>query len=114
MNAPVVLLLHGFPSSSRMFRNLIPMFVDRYRVLPPDYPTFGHSGVPPRSEFKYSHGHIAEVLDDFLRMLGVQDFSMYVMDFGGPIGYRIMLKYPGRVPGDDHPECAIFRRTGAR
>jgi pimeloyl-ACP methyl ester carboxylesterase len=97
--APVVLLLHGFPTSSRMFRNLIPMLADKYRVIAPDYPAFGHSAVPPRSDFRYTHARLSEVVEALAEKLGVTRFAMYVMDFGGPIGYRLMLKYPDRVTG---------------
>jgi len=98
-NAPVVLLLHGFPTSSRMFRNLIPLLADRYRVIAPDYPGFGQSAVPSRDAFKYTHAHLSQVVDGLLDVLRVDRFSMYVMDFGGPIGYRLMLKYPDRIDG---------------
>jgi len=97
--APVVLLLHGFPTSSRMFRNLIPMLADKYRVIAPDYPAFGHSAVPSRSDVLYTHAHFSEVMEALIEKLRVTRFAMYVMDFGGPIGYRLMLKYPGRVTG---------------
>jgi pimeloyl-ACP methyl ester carboxylesterase len=97
--APVVVLLHGFPTSSRMFRNLIPMLADKYRVIAPDYPAFGHSAVPSRSDFQYTHAHLSEVVEAFLEKLGITRFSLYVMDFGGPIGYRLLLKHPDRVAG---------------
>jgi pimeloyl-ACP methyl ester carboxylesterase len=97
--APVVLLLHGFPTSSRMFRNLIPMLADKYRVVAPDYPAFGHSAVPSRAEFHYTHAHLSQVVEALLEKLGITRFAMYVMDFGGPIGYRLMLKHPDRVTG---------------
>ncbi len=97
--APVVLLLHGFPTSSRMFRNLIPMLADTYRVIAPDYPGFGHSATPSRAAFAYTHAHISEVMDALLDKLEIKRFAMYLMDFGGPIGYRLMLKYPDRVTG---------------
>ena len=97
--APAVLLLHGFPTSSRMFRNLIPMLADKYRVIAPDYPAFGHSAVPSRSDFHYTHAHLSEVMEALIEKLGVTRFAMYVMDFGGPIGYRLILKYPDRVTG---------------
>src|ERR1700730_10256203 len=97
--APVVLLLHGFPTSSRMFRNLMPMLADKYRVIAPDYPAFGHSVVPSRSDFHYTHAHLSEVVEALIEQLGVIRFAMYVMDFGGPIGYRLMLKYADRVTG---------------
>jgi pimeloyl-ACP methyl ester carboxylesterase len=97
--APVVLLLHGFPTSSRMVRNLSPMLADKYRVIAPDYPAFGHSAVPSRSDFLYTHAHFSEVMEALIEKLRVTRFAMYVMDFGGPIGYRLMLKYPDRVTG---------------
>lgn len=98
-NAPVVLLLHGFPTSSRMYRNLIPLLADRYRVIAPDYPAFGHSAVPSREAFTYTHAHFSQIVDGLLDALHVSSFSLYLMDFGGPIGYRLMLKYPDRVKG---------------
>jgi pimeloyl-ACP methyl ester carboxylesterase len=97
--APVVLLLHGFPTSSRMFRNFIPMLADMYRVIAPDYPAFGHSAVPSRAEFDYTHAYLSQVVEALLGKLGITRFAMYVVDFGGPIGYRLMLKYPDRVTG---------------
>ena len=97
--APVVLLLHGFPTSSRMFRNLIPRLADKYRVIAPDYPAFGHSAVPSRSDFHYTHAHLSEVVEALIEKLRVTRFAMYMMDFGGPIGYRLMLKYPDHVTG---------------
>ena len=96
-DGPVVLLLHGFPSSSRMFRNLIPQLSDRYRVIAPDYPGFGHSGVPDRSRFSYSFDDQAAILAKLLEHLGVREFTPYVMDFGGPIGYRLALEHPERL-----------------
>jgi pimeloyl-ACP methyl ester carboxylesterase len=97
--APVVLLLHGFPTSSRMFRNFIPILAEKYRVIAPDYPAFGHSAVPSRSDFNYTHAHLSEVMEALIEKLGITRFAMYVMDFGGPVGYRLMLKYPDRVTG---------------
>jgi len=96
-DGPVVLLLHGFPSSSRMFRNLIPQLSDRYRVIAPDYPGFGHSGVPDRSRFSYSFDDQADILAKLLEHLDVREFTPYVMDFGGPIGYRLALEHPERL-----------------
>jgi pimeloyl-ACP methyl ester carboxylesterase len=95
--APVLLLLHGFPTSSRMFRNLIPMLADRYHVIAPDYPGFGHSSTPSRATFTYTHANLSTVMEALLDKLGVKSFAMYVMDFGGPIGYRLLLKSPDRV-----------------
>lgn len=86
-DAPVLLLLHGFPTSSRMFRNLVPRLSDAYRVIAPDYPGFGHSAVPDRAGFDYTFDHFAEVIDKLLDQLGIRQFAMYVMDFGAPVGY---------------------------
>jgi pimeloyl-ACP methyl ester carboxylesterase len=110
--APVVVLLHGFPTSSRMFRNLIPMLADKYRVIAPDYPAFGHSTVPSRSDFEYTHAHLSQVIEALLEKLGITRFAMYVMDFGGPIGYRLMLKYPDRVTGIVIQNAPAFGEPG--
>jgi pimeloyl-ACP methyl ester carboxylesterase len=96
-DAPVVLLLHGFPSSSRMFRNLIPQLADAYHVIAPDYPGFGHSDTPDRAQFTYSFEHLGEVVDDLLDTLGVRHFALYMMDFGAPVGFRLALKHPDAV-----------------
>jgi pimeloyl-ACP methyl ester carboxylesterase len=96
-DAPVLLLLHGFPSSSRMFRDLIPQLSDKYRVIAPDYPGFGHSAVPDRADFAYTFDHLAQIIDQLLDQLGVGSFALYVMDFGAPVGYRLALKYPERL-----------------
>ncbi|CAN7646187.1 alpha/beta fold hydrolase [Bosea sp. LjRoot237] len=96
-DAPVLLLLHGFPSSSRMFRNLIPALSDRYRVIAPDYPGFGHSAVPDRASFKYGFARFAELIDTFLTELRIDRFALYVMDYGAPVGFRLALKRPGQV-----------------
>ncbi|MGO4127722.1 alpha/beta fold hydrolase [Inquilinus sp. YAF38] len=96
-DAPAVLLLHGFPTSSHMFRNLIPALADRYRVIAPDYPGFGQSAMPDHREFTYSFGHYADLMDGLLGQLGVRRHAMYVMDYGAPVGYRLALKHPERV-----------------
>ena len=96
-DAPVVLLLHGFPSSSRMFRDLIPRLSDAYHVIAPDYPAFGHSAVPDRSAFGYTFDHLADVVDGLLGQLGIGRFAIYVMDFGAPVGFRLALKHPERL-----------------
>jgi len=96
-DAPVVLLLHGFPTSSHMFRNLIPLLADKYHVIAPDYPGFGQSGAPDRSSFTYSFAHYAEILDALLAQKGINRYAMYVMDYGAPVGYRLALKHPERV-----------------
>ena len=96
-SAPVVLLLHGFPSSSRMFRDLIPRLSDAYHVIAPDYPAFGHSAVPDRSAFGYTFDHLADVIAELLGQLGIDKFAIYMMDFGAPVGYRLTLRHPKRL-----------------
>lgn len=98
-DAPVVLLLHGFPTSSHMFRQLIPLLADRYRVIAPDYPGYGQSDAPARDSFSYSFDRFAELVDKLLDQLGVDRFAMYVMDYGAPVGWRLALKDPGRITG---------------
>jgi pimeloyl-ACP methyl ester carboxylesterase len=98
-DAPVVLLLHGFPTSSHMFRNLIPALADRYRVIAPDYPGYGQSDMPDRATFGYTFDHIAELIDQLLDRLGVEAYAMYVMDYGAPVGWRLALKHPERIKG---------------
>ena len=93
-DAPVVLLLHGFPTSSHMFRNLIPALADRYRVIAPDYPGFGESAAPYHKAFAYTFGHYADIVDGLLAELGASKYAMYVMDYGAPVGYRLALKHP--------------------
>jgi pimeloyl-ACP methyl ester carboxylesterase len=96
-DAPAIVLLHGFPSSSNMFRNLIPELADRYRVIAPDYPGFGHSDMPDRAQFRYSFAHFADITDTLLTRLGVTRYALYVMDYGAPVGFRVALKHPERV-----------------
>lgn len=96
-DAPVVLLLHGFPTSSHMFRNLIPRLADRYRVIAPDYPGYGQSDSPDRASFDYTFDRFAILVDKLLDRLGVDRFAMYVMDYGAPVGWRLALKDPGRI-----------------
>ena len=96
-DAPVVLLLHGFPSSSRMYRDLIPLLAGQYHVIAPDYPAFGHSGVPSRDAFSYTFDGLARVTRGLLDRLGVERFALYAMDFGAPVGFRLVLDDPGRL-----------------
>lgn len=96
-DAPVLLLLHGFPTSSHMFRNLIPLLADRYRVIAPDYPGYGQSDAPKHTEFEYTFAHLADIVDQFTVALGASKYSLYVMDYGAPIGYRLALAHPERV-----------------
>jgi pimeloyl-ACP methyl ester carboxylesterase len=95
--APTILLLHGFPTSSHMFRNLIPALADSYHLVAPDYPGFGNSSMPRVEEFDYSFDRLADVMAGFVRTLGLERYSLYVMDYGAPIGYRLAVKHPERV-----------------
>jgi pimeloyl-ACP methyl ester carboxylesterase len=95
--APTLLLLHGFPTSSQMFRNLIPLLADRYHVIAPDYPGYGRSDMPPVNAFTYSFDNLANVIDKFTEAVGVSRYALYVQDYGAPIGYRIATAHPERV-----------------
>ena len=94
---PTVLLLHGFPTSSHMFRNLIPQLADRYHVVAPDYPGFGNSDAPAPSDFAYTFDNLARVIDVFTTQIGLDAYSLYLMDYGAPIGFRLATAHPERV-----------------
>jgi pimeloyl-ACP methyl ester carboxylesterase len=96
-DAPALLLLHGFPSASHMFRDLIPLLADRFHVVAPDLPGFGQSDMPARSTFTYTFDRIAGVIDRFTEVIGLKRFAIYVFDYGAPTGFRIAAKYPDRV-----------------
>ena len=96
-DAPVVLLLHGFPTSSQMFRNLIPALADSYRVVAPDYPGYGHSAMPSRDGFAYTFDNLADVIDGFTEAFGLTRYALYVQDYGAPVGYRLASRHPERV-----------------
>ncbi|EPX55944.1 hydrolase, alpha/beta hydrolase fold having protein [Cystobacter fuscus DSM 2262] len=96
-DAPVVVLLHGYPSSSHMYRNLIPALADRYHVIAPDLPGFGLSAMPSREAFTYSFASYAEIIDALLEQLGARRYALYVMDYGAPTGFRLALRHPERV-----------------
>ena len=96
-HAPVVLLLHGFPTSSHMYRNLIPLLADRHRVIAPDLPGFGFTDAPDRAQFKYSFAKLTEVINGFTEALGLDRFAVYVFDYGAPIGFRLALRHPERI-----------------
>jgi len=98
-NAPVVVLLHGFPTSSHMFRNLIPALADCYHVVAPDHPGYGQSDMPDHTTFTYTFDRFAELVDGLLDQLNVTRYTMYVMDYGAPVGWRLALKHPERVTG---------------
>jgi len=96
-DAPTILLLHGFPTSSQMFRNLIPALSDTFHLVAPDYPGFGNSSMPPMDQFEYTFDNLAEVMDKFTQKLGLKRYTLYVMDYGAPVGYRLAVKHPERV-----------------
>jgi len=98
-NKPVMVLFHGFPSASHMFRDLMPMLEKDFRLIAPDYPGFGNTESPSREIFDYTFDHLAEVMDSFLKKLNINRFYMYVFDYGAPIGFRIALKHPGSILG---------------
>jgi pimeloyl-ACP methyl ester carboxylesterase len=95
--APAVLLLHGFPTSSHMFRNLIPMLAPHYRVIAPDLPGFGFSEAPSRSRFTYTFDHLADVMERFTEALGLSHYALYVFDYGAPVGLRLAIRHPERI-----------------
>jgi pimeloyl-ACP methyl ester carboxylesterase len=95
--APVLLLLHGFPSSSRMFNGLIARLADAYHLIAPDYPGFGHSDAPGPKAFAYTFDHIADVMTHFTEAAGLSRYTMYLQDYGGPVGFRMALAHPERV-----------------
>jgi pimeloyl-ACP methyl ester carboxylesterase len=95
--APKLLLLHGFPSSSHMFRDLIPLLADRFHIIAPDLPGFGQSDMPSRTQFKYTFDNIAGVIDRFTEVVTFDRFALYVFDYGAPTGFRIATRHPGRV-----------------
>jgi pimeloyl-ACP methyl ester carboxylesterase len=96
-NGPPILLLHGLPSSSRMFDPLLARLADKYHLIAPDYPGFGHSDWPDPKQFDYTFDHIARVIDDFSQVLGLSRYTLYVQDYGGPVGFRMVLAHPERV-----------------
>jgi pimeloyl-ACP methyl ester carboxylesterase len=95
--APKLLLLHGFPSSSHMFRDLIPLLADRFHIIAPDLPGFGQSDMPPRAQFKYTFDNIAAVIDRFTEAVKFDRFAVYVFDYGAPTGFRIATRHPDRI-----------------
>lgn len=96
-NKPVILLLHGFPSASHMFRELIPILAKDYHVIAPDYPGFGNTTSPDREEFAYTFDHLTEIIEAFVDRLGYAKYALYVFDYGAPIGFRLAMRHPERV-----------------
>lgn len=96
-DAPVVLLLHGFPTSSHMFRDMIPQLATEFRVIAPDYPGYGHSSMPDRADFEYTFANYADLIEELTQRLGLDTYSLYLMDYGAPVGFRLFEKAPEKV-----------------
>ena len=94
-DAPTLLLLHGLPSSSRMFEPLFTRLSDHYHLVAPDYPGFGHSDWPDPKKFAYTFDHFAEIVNHFTEVLGLSRYTLYMQDYGGPVGFRMALVHPG-------------------
>jgi len=97
VDAPILLLLHGFPSAGHMFRELIPALADRFRVVAPDLPGFGQSDMPSRDKFAYTFARLAEVIERFTEVIGLGRFAIYVFDYGAPTGFRLAVRHPERI-----------------
>ncbi len=98
-DAPAMLFLHGFPSSSTMFGSLFPLLSDRYHLVAPDYPGFGYSDAPDPDQFGYTFDHLAAIIDKFVTIIGLQQYTLFMQDYGGPIGFRLALAHPEKVQG---------------
>ena len=96
-DAPVLLLLHGFPSAGHMFRDLIPLLADRFHLVAPDLPGFGQSDMPARDQFKYTFDNLAGVIGRFTEVIGLERFAIYIFDYGAPVGLRLAMKHPQRI-----------------
>ena len=96
-DAPTILLLHGFPTASHMFRDLIPQLADRFHLVAPDLPAFGQSDMPARGTFAYTFENIAKVIDRFTEVIGLSRFAIYVFDYGAPVGFRLAVRHPDHI-----------------
>lgn len=96
-DSPTILLLHGFPTSSHMFRNLIPALADRFHVVAPDLPGFGFSDAPDRGQFRYTFENLSKVIDRFTQTIGLERYAIYIFDYGAPVGLRLALAHPERI-----------------
>lgn len=97
VDAPVILLLHGFPTASHMFRDLIPLLADRFRVIAPDLPGFGQTKAPPRGAFDYTFDRLADVIEGFTEAMSLDRYALYIFDYGAPVGLRLAMRHPERV-----------------
>jgi pimeloyl-ACP methyl ester carboxylesterase len=98
-DAPTILFLHGFPSSSVMFETLFPLLSARYHLVAPDYPGFGYSDAPDPHQFEYTFDHLAAIVDSFTAVMGLRQYTLYVQDYGGPIGFRLAIAHPEKIQG---------------
>ncbi len=96
-DAPTIVLLHGFPSSSHMFRNLIPALAEKYHVIAPDYPGYGYSDAPSADSFTYTFDHLADIVEHFLDQKRIIKYSIYIQDYGSPVGFRLATRHPERI-----------------
>lgn len=106
---PAILLLHGFPSSSHMFRDLIPELAKDFYVIAPDYPGFGQTKAPDRGEFEYTFEHLTDIIDAFVEKLGLKSYALYVFDYGAPIGFRLAMRHPERITAIISQNGNIYR-----
>ena len=113
-SAPVVLLLHGFPTSSFMFRELIPRLADQFRVIAPDLPGFGFTEVPEKRKYTYSFDALARTIEAFTEALGLNRYAIYVFDYGAPTGFRLAMAHPRTSVGDHFAERQCLRRRARR
>ena len=96
-DAPTILLLHGFPTASHMFRDLIPLLADRFRLIAPDLPGFGQTKAPSRGTFDYTFDRLADVIEDFTEAMSLAEYALYIFDYGAPVGLRLAMRHPERV-----------------
>src|SRR5260370_22617 len=101
--APTMLLLHGFPTSSHMYRELIPALADRYHVIAPDLPGFGFTDAPDRAGFKYTFEHLTDVIERFTETLGLSHYTLFVFDYGAPVGFRLAVLHPHPIAPAQSP-----------
>jgi pimeloyl-ACP methyl ester carboxylesterase len=108
---PTLLLLHGFPTSSLMFRNLIPLLADRFHIVAPDLPGFGFTVTPDRAQFAYSFDHLAKVIEDFTDAIGLKRYAIYVFDYGAPVGFRLAWRGPSGSSPSSRRTAMPMRRA---
>ena len=106
---PTMILFHGFPSASHMFRDLMPLLENNFRLIAPDYPGFGQSSMPDHEHFTYTFNHIADIMTDFIEKLGLKKFYMYVFDYGAPIGFQIAANHPEWIQGIVSQNGNVYR-----